>query len=383
MRIVHLANFYGPRSGGLRTTMHELGRRYLAAGHDPVLVVPGAVDAEEDTPYGRRITVKAPVVPGTGGYRVIRSVGTAQRLLERLEPDRIEVSDRLTLHGLGHWARRRGVPSVLFAHEHLGGLLHAFLPPVLPRRWAADRRNATAAASYDHIVCTTAFAAEEFERLGIANLVRVPLGVDLDGFSPDRHDPALRARYAGDDDALIVHCGRLSPEKRVDRSIDAVAELAAGGLAVRLVVAGTGASHGPLTRRARGLPVTFLGFVTRRDDLARLLATADVTIAPGPLETFCLSALESLASGTPVVVSRSGALREIVSGGAGVAVADDATAFAEGVRRVLNCDPVRRRQLARARAEDFPWSATVTRMLDLHRALGRTRSLPYSRPGRR
>ncbi len=36
MRIVRLANFVAPRSGGLRTTLAELGAGYLAAGHEPV-----------------------------------------------------------------------------------------------------------------------------------------------------------------------------------------------------------------------------------------------------------------------------------------------------------------------------------------------------------
>ena len=34
MRIVHVANFYGPSSGGIKTTLHELGRGYLKYGHE-------------------------------------------------------------------------------------------------------------------------------------------------------------------------------------------------------------------------------------------------------------------------------------------------------------------------------------------------------------
>ena len=41
MRIVHVANFYGPNSGGIKTTMHELGRGYLAQGHEFIFIVPG------------------------------------------------------------------------------------------------------------------------------------------------------------------------------------------------------------------------------------------------------------------------------------------------------------------------------------------------------
>ncbi len=41
MRIVRLANYVAPHSGGLRTSLRELGAGYLAAGHEPVLVIPG------------------------------------------------------------------------------------------------------------------------------------------------------------------------------------------------------------------------------------------------------------------------------------------------------------------------------------------------------
>ncbi len=41
MRIVRLANFVTPRSGGLRTALQALGEGYAVAGHEPVLVVPG------------------------------------------------------------------------------------------------------------------------------------------------------------------------------------------------------------------------------------------------------------------------------------------------------------------------------------------------------
>ena len=49
MRIIRLANFVAPHSGGLRTSLAELGAGYLAAGHEPVLVIPGDRDRDELT----------------------------------------------------------------------------------------------------------------------------------------------------------------------------------------------------------------------------------------------------------------------------------------------------------------------------------------------
>lgn len=70
LRIVRLANFVAPASGGLRT-LRELGSGYLAAGHEPVLIVPGERATDRETEQGRVITLPGPLLPGTGGYRVL------------------------------------------------------------------------------------------------------------------------------------------------------------------------------------------------------------------------------------------------------------------------------------------------------------------------
>src|SRR5207302_1246563 len=95
-----------------------------------------------------------------------------------------------------------------------------------------------------------------------------------------------------------------------------------------------GPLRGKLERGARrkGLPVTFAGFITEAMTLAALLASADVVIAPGPVETFGLAALEALACGTPVVVSADSALPEVIGNAGVAAVGED---FAAGVATVL------------------------------------------------
>jgi alpha-1,6-mannosyltransferase len=347
MRIVRLANFVTPRSGGLRTALRELGAGYLAAGHEPVLIIPGDRDRDEQTGQGRVITVRGPRVPFLGGYRVLLHKARVARLLESVRPDTIEVSDRTTLRWTGGWARERGIPAVMVSHESLAALL--------PR--VADVLNRRTARRYDQVLCTTRWAAREFERIGATNLVHAPLGVDLDTFRP-RSMPA-RVHIA------LVHCGRLSPEKKPDRSLTTVATLRAAGLPVRMIMAGDGPLRHRLEKRAadEGLPIEFPGFIADRTALAHLLASADVVIAPGPAETFGLAALEALACGTPVVVSAESALPEVI-GTAGASVAGDD--LATGVQEVLARPEAARRNAARARAELFGWPAAVAAFLNVH-----------------
>ncbi|QMU73991.1 glycosyltransferase [Streptacidiphilus sp. P02-A3a] len=372
MTIVRLANFVTPVSGGLRTALRHLGAGYLAAGHRPVLVVPGPVRrtrVDRDTEQGTVITLPGRTVPGTGGYRVLLDRQAVADLLAELRPDRLEVSDRSTLRWTGDWARRHGVPAAMVSHESLDGLLRTWgLSERLAGR-AADRLNAATARDHQAVICTTQWAAEEFARIGARNIVRAPLGVDLEQRHPRHRDPAARARYAAPDEVLLVLCSRLSPEKRPERALDALAELRARGVPAVLAVAGDGPLRARLAARAgrAGLPVRWLGHLTGADTLSALLAGADVALAPGPIETFGLAALEALACGTPVAVSRSSALPGII-GGAGVAAADTGPGFADAVQLLLARPEPERRRAARVRAERYGWDRATAAFLAAHRA---------------
>ncbi|WUH95086.1 glycosyltransferase [Streptomyces sp. NBC_00433] len=366
LRIVRVANFVTPVSGGLRTALRHLGEGYAAAGHEPVLVIPGPEASDEHTAQGRVITLPGPEIPGTGGYRVLARRAPVAALLERLAPDRLEVSDRTTLRWTGEWARRHRVPAVMVSHESADGVLGTWGLPAGAARRTADALNRRTAHAYTRVVCTTAWAAAEFERIGARNVVRAPLGVDLAGLHPGHHDASLRERYAHGAAVMLVLCSRLSPEKRPDDALDALARLRRTGVDAALVVAGDGPLRTRLTTHARAnrLPVTFLGHVGRRDDLAALLATADIALAPGPVETFGLAALEALACGTPVVASARSALPALI-GPAGAA-AGTPEEYAAAIRTLLTVPAPVRRARARRRAELYTWPAAVSAFLTAH-----------------
>lgn len=362
MRVAQVANFYGPRSGGLRTAVDRLGAEYCAAGHEVFLIVPGSTATHTTLPSGvTRIAVPARQIPFTGGYRAVMP-SPVTILLERLAPDAIEVSDRFTLRSLGRWGARQGVTTVMISHERLDRLTGQIMPKRLARR-IADLANRRTAANYDTVLCTTSFAREEFDRIGATNVMTVPLGVDLDMFHPRRFCTRTRNRWAAPDQVLLVHCGRLSVEKRADRSIDALAALRDSGVDARLVIAGDGPMRARLQRQAARLPVDFTGFIDSRNAVATLLASADVALAPGPHETFGLAALEALACGTPAVVSRTSALSEILTSDSGACADNDPHAIAAAVAGVIDRPEQHRRYCARRRAETFTWPRSAAGML--------------------
>jgi len=153
MKIVHIANFYGPKSGGIRTTLHELGSGYIARGHEFTYIVPGNGFFCEDTLHGKKITVPSIVLPFSGGYRIIRNNQDIKKLIITLKPDALEVSDRFTLSKVGLWAKKRGIHTVVFSHETLSGLVKSFFKIEL--RWFVNWHNTRLASRFHNVIATT------------------------------------------------------------------------------------------------------------------------------------------------------------------------------------------------------------------------------------
>lgn len=370
MRIAQLANFVGPTSGGMKTALEALGRGYVAAGASRLLVVPGPEDSATSTPAGDVVQLRAPRVGG--GYRLIVEPWRVTDVLRRFAPDSVEVSDKSTLLPVTGWARRSGVQTVLFSHERLDAMLSLRTGrsvQVAPLNRALVRR-------YDRVVVTSRFAEEEFRaeaRRAGTPLHRVPLGVDLDVFRP------LSSRPVDDGVLRLVHAGRLSREKDPHLAVSTAVALHRRGVPVRLDVYGTGPHRGELEALAEGSPVYFHGHVAGRPRLAGRVGVADVALSLCSGETFGLSVLEALACGTPVVTADVGGARELVDERCGAWAAPEPEALADAVLRVVARDERWRRTAARHRAESYPWSRTVERMLALH-DLSPRRARPSAAP---
>lgn len=366
MKIAHIANFYSDTSGGIKTTIAQLGIGYSNKGHDFFYVVPGIRYEIENTPCGTRISLPSLPIPFSGGYRVIRSNRELRKVLSIVKPDHIEVSDRLTLRKIGLWAKRRRIPCVVFSHESLDALVRRFFKYDFLIRYV-NRHNRKLAQSFDFVIASTEFAAREFRRLVIPNLKKIALGVNLETFQPLRRDEDLRKTLLGEAEVLLVHGGRLSVEKNPEQSLRALRALRRRGIDAKLIYVGMGPLFNKLRANSVNDPVEFLGYVASPLKFATILASADIALTPGPHETFCLTALEALACGTPVVASEESAVSEILSNSDGLAVglscSHDPEQWADAIIKLLKDRGVRAR--ARTRAEEFSWSKTIHSLLSI------------------
>ncbi|MVA76893.1 glycosyltransferase [Auraticoccus sp. F435] len=341
----------------MRTAVDHLGRGYTDAGAERILVVPGSTDEVTETGSGIVVRVRAPRL--AGGYRMIAQPWRALDVLDQFHPTSVEVSDKWTLSPVARWASRRGIGSVLFSHERLDAQLSLFLKRPQGRVPGISTLNSRLAKAFDAVVVTSAYAADEWAPTG-ANLVRVPLGVDLETFHPDAGAPV-------DDGVLkLVYIGRLSREKSPHLAVATAVELHRRGVPVRLDVYGTGPHLDELRQVAGDAPVVFHGYVGSRAEIARRFAAADIALSVCPVETFGLAVLEGLASGVPVVTSDRGGARELVDASSGEWGRPDPASLADAVLRLAARDQQVVRRGARARAERYRWSTSVERMLELH-----------------
>ena len=359
--IAHLANFVGPKSGGIRTCINEISRQYSHMGHTTHVVIPSDRNYENVTGSIIIHEIKSPLVPNMGGYRAIVRTTRVKEILNTIAPDALELSDRTTLLPIAAWARRKDIPSAIVAHERIDGVLESFAPSLGRVGIAlADRINRRAAKNATTLISTTRFAGREFDRIG-APYEQIPLGVDLHNFNLHKSSEAWRAQF--DADVVLMLCSRLSKEKRPEFVIEVLDCLTKRGIKVHLVVAGAGPMETSLASQLKYRPATMLGFLNGRESVARALASVDVVLAPGPIETFGLAALEALASGTPVIANNGSAIPEVV-GDAGLALPLRADFWSRGVERIM-ANPDRRSQ-ARARAEKFTWANTAQQLLRVH-----------------
>jgi D-inositol-3-phosphate glycosyltransferase len=118
--------------------------------------------------------------------------------------------------------------------------------------------------------------------------------------------------------------------------------------------------------------VRFVGALDR-ERLAELLDAASVTLVPSFSETFGLVALESAASGTPVLASRSGGLVESVDDSVTGVLIDsrDPAAWARELQLLLADDEwvARLGAAGRSFAEHFTWGAAATSLLGVYASL--------------
>lgn len=203
---------------------------------------------------------------------------------------------------------------------------------------------------------------EMIERGMPADKIRVHhTGVDLDLYRPV--DRAAAKAALGVKGPLLVTVGALIERKGQSFALDALTRLPGA----TLLLIGDGPDRASLEGQAERLGIAsrarFLGS-RPPEEVAQLIAAADVMLLPTRAEGIANVWVEALACGTPVVTCDAGGAREVIdTRAAGRVVAREAEALAEGAREVLIHSP--EAEVVRHSAERFSWERN-TEELEAH-----------------
>ncbi|MEV5752104.1 glycosyltransferase family 4 protein [Actinoallomurus sp. NPDC052308] len=183
----------------------------------------------------------------------------------------------------------------------------------------------------------------------------LPLGVDTRYFHPRGE------RVPG---RIVAVASADSPLKGVSTLLRAVAKLATER-DVHVVVVSKPTPGGPTDKLVGELSlgdrVRFVSGISD-DELGELLASAEIAVVPSLYEGFSLPAVEHMASGTPLVASRTGALPEVVGDAAVLVEPGDVEELAGALGRLHDSAEERERVGAAGYArvqERFTWSAVA------------------------
>jgi glycosyltransferase involved in cell wall biosynthesis len=210
------------------------------------------------------------------------------------------------------------------------------------------------------------------------NVKVVPLGVDTRLFHP-RPGPRVPGR-------IVAVASADSPVKGVATLLRAFAKLAVERN-VSLTVVSKLVPDGPTERLLGELSladkVQFVSGISD-EELAELVASAEMAVVPSLYEGFSLPAVEHMASGTPLVASRTGALPEVTGDAAVLVTPGDPEELAVALR-TLHDSPELRERLSRAAldrvAQRFAWTAVArATVTEYRRAIAASRgdSLPLA-----
>jgi 1,4-alpha-glucan branching enzyme len=261
-----------------------------------------------------------------------------------------------------------GKVDVIHAHDWLVatagiGLKHVFRKPLFATMHSTEigRRNGIH-ADYERmiheteawltyeawkVICCSDYMVGHVQwafGLPLDKLVMVPNGVNYEVYDKYENEDlrGFRSKFALPEEKIVLFVGRLVYEKGVHVFVNAIQQVVKS-VNAKFIIVGNGYMRDQLSGLVKSMglehKVLFTGFVDD-DTLRKLQRVADVSVVPSLFEPFGIVALEAMAAKSPVVVSDTGGLSEIVEHDvSGVkAYVDNPSSLAWAITKVLTDD---------------------------------------------
>jgi len=395
MRILNVTETYAPflEFGGPPVKVRALSEGLARRGHQvTVLTADWGLEERlqsqeekmtaERSPFGWRRNengVQAIYLPTWMRYRAVSWNPAVKRYCRaRLENfDVVHVFGLYDLLGpaVASACRKRSVPYVL---EPIGMFVpivrNLWLKRIYHAVWGRPLLQGASA-----VIATSEQEAEELAAGGVprARVVLRRNGVDVPRSWPERG--SFRKAYnISAEDKVILFLGRLSAKKSPDLLLRAFSELSgrSSGIPMTLIFAGPdeGGMKAELDQMAAQLGVRrriqFAGPVFGEAKWAAY-RDADVFVLPSQNENFGNTAAESVAAGTPVIVTEQCGIAPLLADEAGLVVRHDTAALSSALERILRQPDLRARFAVGCAGvtSRLGWDEPVREMEELYAAL--------------
>ncbi|MBI3636445.1 MAG: glycosyltransferase family 4 protein, partial [Candidatus Rokubacteria bacterium] len=262
------------------------------------------------------------------------------------------------------------VPQITIVHD----LLPLLYPAEYPRQQYYFRHYVPAVLRHSRAV----IVISESTRRDVLRFYRLPpdkVHCVLSGYDGAQFQPDGPAAHDESGEPFALYVGNVMPHKNLPRLIDAFAAAASRGPG-RLVMRGGGQPRHVDPLRAR---IAALGIADRvdwqpyasADELPRLYRGARMLLLPSLYEGFGLTALEAMASGTPVIAADTSSIPEVVGDAALLVPPLGTGALADAIARVFTDDRLAKDLIGRglARARLFSWERTGRAVHDVIRGV--------------
>jgi glycosyltransferase involved in cell wall biosynthesis len=283
-------------------------------------------------------------------------------------------TDEIIYHGMDGflpYSLRRGDRAVVTVHD-LGWRVH---PELYSRRlrlmydglfpWVLRRA--------DRFIAVSRYTADDLvHRAGVP---ASKIDVVYHGLDPAFTTGGERGGRMPLDPPYVLAVGGVSPRKNTRRLIEGFSRWRARGghrSRYRLLITGT-SLDADFAQNGSALPegVSLLGYVDKAE-LPGLYSGAAAFLYPGIYEGFGLPIIEAMASGAPVVTSRTGAAPEIAGGAAVLVDPFEVESIAAGLEQAsVPEEAARLRELGARRARQFKWSEAANATIAIYRGLAR------------
>src|SRR3990167_7427 len=293
-------------------------------------------------------------------------------------PIKLTFSSKLDVFfSLGHYGPRFSkIPFVITVHD----LSYLHFPDLFKKEDLYQLTNWTkySIEKSSHVIAVSETTKDDIIKNYGVNPSKI--SAVYEGFDENRFKLQLKEKIAkikkrykirGD---YLIFIGTLQPRKNIERLIEAFHKLVRNSkFEIRnyklIIVGRRGWLYDSILEKVKKIniedKVTFTGYVSD-SDLPALVSGADVYVLPSLWEGFGIPVIEAQACGTPAVVSNTSSLPEVVGNSAFLVDPENVNSIANGIKKVLTNEELRRDLIKRgyANVKRFSWQKCAEATLD-------------------